>query len=112
MNLRVIEESDGLTHVALEGELDIPGVNEVGDKLYFHLTARRKPSIVDMSGVRMLSSLGMGLLVRVSQSLRRHGIPMVLLGPVGTVAESLRMTNIDKVIPIAGSREEALKLLA
>ena len=44
MELRVIEESDGLTHVALEGELDIPGVNAVGDKFYFHLTARRKPA--------------------------------------------------------------------
>ena len=74
MELRVIEESDGLTHVALEGELDIPGVNAVGDKFYFHLTARRKPAIVDMAGVRFLSSLGIGMLVCVAQSLKRHGV--------------------------------------
>jgi anti-anti-sigma factor len=111
MDLRVVEESESLTHVALEGDLDIPGVNQVGDKLYFHLTARRKPSIVDLEGVRMLSSLGMGLLVRVSQSLRRHGKGMVLLNPVGVVDQSLRTTNLDKVIPIATTREEALALL-
>lgn len=111
MELRVIEESEALTHVALDGDLDIPGVNAVGDKFYFHLTARRKPAIVDLAAVKILSSLGIGLLVRVAQSLKRHGVGMVLLNPTGTAGESLRMTNIDKVIPIASSREEALGIL-
>ncbi|HEX5136675.1 MAG TPA: STAS domain-containing protein [Planctomycetota bacterium] len=111
MNLRVIEETDALTHLALEGDLDIPGVNAVGDKFYFHLTARRKPSIVDVAAVRFMSSLGIGLLVRVSQSLRRHGVGMVLVGAAGKVDEMLRMTNIDKVIPMAATREQALALL-
>lgn len=107
----MIEETDALTHVALEGDLDIPGVNAVGDKFYFHLTARRKPAIVDIAGVRFLSSLGIGMLVRVAQSLRRHGVPMVLAGARGGIGETLRMTNIDKVIPMAATREEALALL-
>jgi anti-anti-sigma factor len=112
VNLRVIDESDALTHVALEGSLDIEGVNAVQDKFYFHLTARRKPAIVDMAGVGFIGSLGIGMLVRVAQSLKRQGLPMVLLNTAGKVDEALRLLNIEQVIPFAKSREEALARLA
>lgn len=111
MKLHVVERSDVLTHVALEGDLDIEGVNAIEDAFYFNLTAAKKPAIVDMAGVKFISSLGMGMLVRVAQSLRRQGVKMVLLNLQGTIDESLRMTNIDQVIPFASSREEALERL-
>jgi anti-anti-sigma factor len=111
MELHVIERSDDLTHVALEGDLDIDGVNAVQDSFYFNLTARRKPAIVDMSGVRFIGSLGVGMLVRVAQSLRRNKIGMVLLNPAGMVDETLRLTCIDQVIPFVQTREEAVEKL-
>ena len=110
--MHVIEESNGLTHVALEGDLDIEGTNAVQDPFYFHLTSRRKPAIVDLSGVKFIASLGIGMLVRVSQSLRRHGVGMVLLSPARMVDETLRAAHIDQVIPIAATREEALERVA
>jgi anti-anti-sigma factor len=111
VKLHVVERSDVLTHVALEGDLDVEGVNAIEDAFYFNLTAPKKPAIVDMAGVKFISSLGMGMLVRVAQSLRRQGVRMVLLNLQGTIDESLRMTNIDQVIPFASSREEALERL-
>jgi anti-anti-sigma factor len=111
VNLHVIERSDALTHIALEGDLDIAGVNAVQDPVYFNLTSRKKPAIVDMSAVKFIGSLGIGMLVRVAQSLRRQGFPMVLVNPCGMVDQALRLTNIHLVIPIATSREEALAKL-
>ncbi len=111
MNLHVVERSDSLTHVALEGELDIEGVNAVQDAFYFNLTSRRKPSIVDLAAVRFIASLGIGMLVRVQHSLRRNGVSMVLLNPQGMVGETLRTASIDELIPIVASREEALERL-
>jgi len=107
VELRVVEHSERLTHVALEGSLDINGVNAVADAFYFNLTSRKRPGIVDMSGVTFIGSLGVGMLVRVAQSLRRQGFRMVLLNPVSTVEGTLRLSSIDKVIPIASSVKEA-----
>jgi anti-anti-sigma factor len=111
MKLNVVEESDQVTHIALEGSLDVEGVNKVADPVYFHLTSRKRPGIVDMGGVTFIGSLGMGMLVRVAQSLRRQGFKMVLLNTRGIVDEALRLTNIHHVIPFAASRDEALGLL-
>ena len=111
MKLRVVEQSDQVTHIALEGDLDVEGVNAIEDKVYFNLTTRRKPAIVEMSAVNFAGSLGIGMLVRVAQSLKRQGCGMVLLNPVSKVDESLCFTNIHMVIPIVQSRDEALERL-
>ncbi|MFI5403480.1 MAG: STAS domain-containing protein [Planctomycetota bacterium] len=111
MNLQVVEQSDAVTHVALRGCLDVEGVNAIQDQFYFNLTARRKPSIVDMAGVTFIGSLGVGMLVRVAQSLRRNGVRMVLLNPKGTVEETLRILDLGQVIPMTANHEEALGLL-
>lgn len=108
MKLHVVEQSDQVTHIALEGSLDVEGVNVISDPVYFNLTTRKKPAIVDMAGVDFIGSLGMGMLVRVAQSLRRQGFKMVLLNPRGMAEESLRLTNIDLVIPFAASLDEAM----
>ncbi len=107
MNLQVVERSDSLTHIALVGDLDIEGVNATQDAFYFNVATRRKPTIVDLSGVKFIGSLGIGMLVRVAQSLIRNGGRMVLLNPVGTVDEMIRLLNLDSVIPIVKTREEA-----
>lgn len=111
MRLNVIEQSEEVTHIALEGSLDVEGVNAIENPVYFNLTSRKKPAIVDMAGVSFIGSLGMGMLVRVAQSLKRQGFKMVLLNTRGIVDEALRMTNIHFVIPFATSRDEAMGML-
>ncbi len=112
MKLHVVEQSDEVTHIALEGSLDVEGVNVISDAVYFNLTTRKKPAIVDLARVDFIGSLGMGMLVRVAQSLRRQGFGMVLMNPRGTCAESLQLTNIDQVIPFVTTREEAIGKLS
>ena len=109
--LKSIELSDTLTHVALIGRLDEQGVDAVDLRLTSHVAARRRPAIVDLSGVEFLGSLGIGMLIRVAHALQAHGARLVLLGPTGRVEEVLRASKIDDVIPIATDRDDALGLL-
>jgi anti-sigma B factor antagonist len=106
--IRVDQE---ITHVALVGRLDVAGLHEVDVKFHAYTAARRKPALVDMSGVDFITSLGMGMLISCAKSLQRHHVRMVLLKPTVLVGEALRAVGIDQVIPIVDTQEAAMKIL-
>jgi len=106
-----VEVGDELTHVAIEGRLDVKGVSDVEQEFAEQLSARGKSAIVDISGLDFIASLGMGMLIKSAQALQKAGASMVLLNPTETVARALTATGIDKVLPIAANRDEAVKLL-
>jgi anti-anti-sigma factor len=111
MQLTVIREDDSITHVSILGRLDIEGVNAIADKFAFATAARRRATLVDVSQVTFIASLGMGMLVSVAKALQRNGTKMVLLAPTAMVQQALDAAGIDNVIPIAHSQDEALQLL-
>jgi anti-anti-sigma factor len=108
--MKVIERSDELTHVSLDGRLDIAGVELVQLPVTMVVVARKKPAIVDMSGVELLVSIGIGMLVSAARALKNHGTTMIVFAPREGVAQVLRLSSIDKMIPIAATKEEALAL--
>ena len=87
------------------------GVHALDLQLTSHTAARRRPTIVDLSGVEFITSLGIGTLVGAARALQVHRARMVLLSPADSVGHVLRVAAIDRVIPIASSREEALRML-
>lgn len=110
-DIRVIEQSDDLTHVALTGRLDALGAQALDLKLTSHTAARKKPAIVDLAGVEFVASLGIGILVGAARGLRGHGCGMVLLAPQDRVLKVLQGARVDEILPIAKTREQALELL-
>jgi anti-anti-sigma factor len=111
MQLTIIREDDSITHVALLGNLDVEGVNRIQDRFAFTTTSRRKATLVDVSQVSFIASLGMGMLVSAAKALQRNGAGMVLLAPSSMVLRALDAAGINRVIPIAAGEEEALQLL-
>jgi anti-anti-sigma factor len=109
--LTVIEHGDDLTHIALSGRLDVQGVQKVELKFTSHTAARKRPAIVDFAEIEFIASLGIAMLLGTARALRGHGASMVLISTKGRVDEVLREAGIDKVIPFAASREEAIELL-
>jgi anti-sigma B factor antagonist len=100
-----------ITHVALVGRLDVAGLHAVDVKFHAYTAARKKPTLVDLSGLEFIASLGMGMLISCAKSLERNKVKMVLLSPIGQVEEALKAVGIDQVIPIARSTDEAMALL-
>ena len=105
-------EGDGLyTQVTLTGRLDTEGVEAIETAFTAHTCARGLPTIVDLTRVTYVASLGMGMFIRAAKTLKRHQAGMVLLGPCEPVARVLRAAQVDEVIPIVGGRDEALGAL-
>lgn len=110
-DVSLIESTEESTRVALSGRLDIAGVDAVGLRFTSLTSGKRKPTIVDLSRLEFIASIGIGMIVREAKALSLHGARMVLLEPSELVAKALRATSIDAVIPIAGDLDDAKRLL-
>jgi anti-anti-sigma factor len=107
----LVRADDALTHVALRGRLDIRGVNGVQDQFVFNTTSRHKPTLVDLSEVTFIASLGIGMLVGAARALQKSGAKLVILAPQSLVLQVLEAAGIDGVIPIVHEESDALELL-
>lgn len=112
VELTVIEAGEKLTRIALAGRLDLEGVNGVESEFTSHTVARARPTIVDLSEVELLTSFGMGMLVRAATALHAQDAGLVLLRPQKQVARALQAANVDRLTPIAEDLATALELLA
>lgn len=111
MQLTVIRADDSVTHLALSGRLDVQGVNAVQNQFSFQATARHRATLVDLSEVTFMASLGIGMLVESARALRHRGVKMVLLAPTADVRKTLEAAGIHQVIPIAATADAASALL-
>ena len=100
-----------ITHLALAGRLDAAGLQGNDIKFAGFTSARRKPTLVDLSQVEFIASLGVGMLISCATTLQRSGMKLVLLNPSETVERVLQTLGIDQVIPIARTLEDGLRLL-
>jgi anti-anti-sigma factor len=111
MELKEIHLDNQITHLALVGKLDVAGLHAVDVKFHGYTAARRRPTLVDLSQLEFISSLGMGMFISCAHSLGRHRAKMVLLNPQPVVEEAMNSVGLGKAIPIAHSLEEALGIL-
>jgi anti-sigma B factor antagonist len=112
VQLEVTERDDGISQVALVGKLDITGLHEVDARFHEQTAARRQPTIVDLSRLEFIASLGMGMLISCAQSLQRDGHTMVMAGAIGVVDTALRTAGLDQAIPMVDDVDAAVAVLA
>jgi anti-anti-sigma factor len=111
MEIKHIEHADDVTRVALKGRLDTLGVDAIEARFNAALVPRGKHSIVDLSEVEFLSSLGVRMLLTAAKALKRKGARLVLVGARPLVGEALRHSAIDQLIPVAADSSAAAALL-
>ena len=107
----LVEESPTHTVVKLSGQLDAAGIGAVENPLTFRVTARRRPTIVDMAGVTFVGSLAIGTLVMIAKSLRHFQAALVLESVAPPIAQALKQAGISEILPIASDRAHALQLI-
>ena len=109
--LRTIEGSENVSHVVLTGRLDVEGVTKVELPLTAATVSLRRPTIIDMTEVDFLGSLGIGVLVRCAVSLQRSGLRLVLFGCQPMVRRTLEVSRVTAVMPLADSETDAVALV-
>lgn len=111
MEMNVSELKNGITLIALQGTLDIMGVNQVETKFAGYCSGENARILVDMSGVDYMASIGIRLLVTNAKSLRTRNGKMALLSPTTDVFNVLEMTDIPAIIPVYSNFESAEAVL-
>ena len=109
MELTTRLQDDGLTILKLVGRMDIEGTEQVDLKLNVATAQDRAYVIADLSGVDFMSSIGIGVLVRVAKMIRRRGGNLVLFKPQPVVRLVLEKTGIPELLSIHDSLDAALK---
>lgn len=107
MELQVVETTDSYIVIKLIGRMDLEGTNAIDGKFTLNTASRRIHSIVDMSEVSFLASLGMRTLLGSAKALKQHNAKMVLVNPQPMVKEGMNMAGIGQVVPIVDTLDEA-----
>jgi len=111
MKFKVVQQTDSLNHVELQGSLDCEGVQEIGGKFSNMTAVMHTDTLVDMSKVDYVSSLGLGMLVTAAKALKLTGKKIVLVNPQPKVKESILSSGLKQVLVMAADMNEAQTLL-
>lgn len=70
-----------------------------------------KPIVVDMANVDIITSDGLGALIRARKASAESGGTLALSGVKGNILDVFRMTRLDKIFPLYDSVNAALNAL-
>jgi anti-anti-sigma factor len=103
-----INEQDGVLRVGLVGRLDTPGVDAIETRLTAACVPGAARTIVDLSGVEFIGSLGLRMFITIARALTRKNGKMVLYAPQGFVAQVLETASLGDIIPVRPDAAAAL----
>ena len=95
-----ISEDDGLVKVRLTGRLDTPGVDAIETRLTGAIVPRSARTIVDMSEVEFIGSLGLRMFITIARALNLRKGKMVLYAPQAFVAQVFETASLGDIIPV------------
>ena len=90
-------EAQGVLTVHVTGELDALSANELRPGLDRLLEEARERLVVDISGLRLLDSSGVGILVYLFRKLRASGRAFAVRGASEQPLAILRLMKLDQI---------------
>jgi anti-anti-sigma factor len=111
MNIE-FNEVDGVKRVSLTGRLDSAGVDAIEMKFTGGIVPAGQNTLVDLSHVDFLASLGVRMFVSTTRALSRKGGKLVLFGATPQVMEVIETMGFDDIVPIVKSEADALSFIA
>ncbi|MFQ5764157.1 MAG: STAS domain-containing protein [Rhodospirillales bacterium] len=107
MKHEIKEEQDAII-VALEGDVDLQSSPEAR-KVLLECVGKRRPVLVDLSGVGYIDSSGVASLVESLQTARKAGSTLALVAVSEGALRVLQLAKLDKVFTICDTVEDGLK---
>ena len=97
--------------VAVRGEIDVYTAPELRDALKQALDAGCVRVVIDLGGTTFVDSSGLGVLVGAYRRLRDRGGALAIVNDDRDIARTFEITGLDELLPIAGTRDEAVAAL-
>jgi anti-anti-sigma factor len=104
--------AENIAHVKLRGRLDTHGVDEIETKLTASVVPGGHNTIVDLSDVSFVTSMGLRMFLAISKALKRHNAKMVLFAPQSQVNEVFNTVVLREIVPIVVDEAEAVRFAA
>jgi len=111
MQIKVEEIEFNVVQVSLSGRFDAEGVGEIRGEFTNALQAQDKLIIVEMSGVELLASSGIRLLLAGAKVVSANGGKLVVAAAPAHVEYPMTVSGVDTVIPLYRTVEKALTAL-
>jgi anti-anti-sigma factor len=101
-------ERDGAAVVTPVGEFDLSWSEQLREELATAITTMSPRAVVDLSGTTFLDSSGVGALVSAGKLARSHAGWLRLVAPRDNVRRILRITEVDTVLGLYDTIEQAI----
>ncbi len=105
-----IEKSGSVGIIRVEGAINSGNSAKFQETLREMLDEGSTTIILDLKELFYICSLGIGIIAKTRGELKERQGKLVLQSPREDIRKLLTMLRLDKIIPIADSREEALEL--
>ena len=102
-----VRRERGYAIAAVAGEIDISTVTRLRERL-FEIAASGRPLVVDLSQVSFIDSVGLATLVGTANRAAAHGGSLQVACARPKIRQLLRLTGLDRRIPLARTLDEAL----
>ena len=109
MHTVVIEESGRASVLVASGELDAFAAPDIASAFREIEGAARV--LVDLGRVSLMDSTALGIIVRHVRALGAQDVRVQVVLPEGFARRIFEITTLDRVLPVAGTRDEALATL-
>jgi anti-anti-sigma factor len=98
--------------IVLAGRLDTAGVGLIETRFGASIVPGARNTVVDISQVTFLASMGIRMLISTTRSLSRKGGRIALYGATPAVREVIDTAALTDIIPLADSEDEAIGLVS
>ncbi len=102
--------TSGATVVCATGRLNFPDVDRLRQQFTSLVDSGAVRIAVDLSGVEAIDSAGIGVLISGLKAARNVGGDLRLVAPSKVVIDVLEMMNLDRLLTMHASPEEAFPL--
>lgn len=89
----------GITRVILDGSLDIAGASAIDLQMNV-IAGAHNAIVVDLSKVSFIGSMGLRSLILPARAIKGRGGKIVLCNPNENVAQVLKTSGIDALLPV------------
>ena len=105
-----VERENGTLIAQVEGRVDSANAREF-EQVLTEAIGDAQAVIVDFEGLSYISSTGLRVILLVAEVLRNRAARLALCSLSVPIREVFEISGFDKIIPIHGSRDEALAAL-
>lgn len=112
IKLFVDDSHTDVVQLVLAGRLDVAGVQDIERDVLNGVDNSSKALVLDLEKVNFISSLGIGLLLRVAKRLRASGREMVLLRPNEIIEIALNAAWLHDILQISHDFDKAIEALS